>query len=129
MAAEADRMGCRLSGERLVQNFQTDTISDGVALGSIQVLGSGHPTIMLADRQTTGGYMKIATVISADLPLVGQMRTGDALQFIPVSYEEALQALQLSEEALRGMPTRALPKRFFHVLLRGENVRVEVSEV
>ncbi len=73
--------------------------------------------------------MKIATVISADLPLVGQMRTGDALQFIPVSYEEALQALQLSEEALRGMPTRALPKRFFHVLLRGENVRVEVSEV
>ncbi|MBT9135890.1 MAG: KipI antagonist [Firmicutes bacterium] len=129
VAAEADRMGCRLSGERLVQNFQTDTISDGVALGSIQVLGSGHPTIMLADRQTTGGYMKIATVISADLPLVGQMRTGDALQFIPVSYEEALQALQLSEEALRGMPTRALPKRFFHVLLRGENVRVEVSEV
>jgi len=118
-----------LSGESLVQNFQTDTISDGVALGSVQVLGSGHPIIMLADRQTTGGYMKIATVISADLPLVGQMRTGDALQFIPVSYEEAIKALQFCEQALHGIPTRALPKRFFHVLLRGENVRVEVSEV
>lgn len=129
IASEADRMGYRLAGERLLCNRKADVISDGVAPGSIQVDGSGQPTIMLADRQTTGGYAKIATVIGADLPLLGQMRPQEKLRFIAVDYDAALQALRCREETLGCIPCCSVARRVFQVTLQGNKVRVEASEI
>ena len=64
-------------------------ISDGIAFGSIQVPSHGKPIILLADRQTTGGYAKIATVISADIPKLVQRKTDHKIRFVPVTVEEA----------------------------------------
>jgi biotin-dependent carboxylase-like uncharacterized protein len=71
VSAGSDRMGMRLSGPKVEHARGFDIVSDGIALGSIQISGSGQPIVLLADRQTTGGYPKIATVISADLPAPG----------------------------------------------------------
>ncbi|MBS4054226.1 MAG: biotin-dependent carboxyltransferase family protein [Thermaerobacter sp.] len=126
---QADRMGYRLAGEVLVSSGMADVISDGIAPGSIQVAGNGQPTIMLADRQTTGGYAKIATVIGADLSLLGQMKPQDRVQFVAVNYEAAVQALVNSEDKLARLPRRPAPSRIFQVLLQGSRVRAEVSEI
>ena len=68
VSKDADRMGMRLDGPLLRHRRGWDIVSDAIATGSIQVPGSGQPIVLLADHQTTGGYPKIATVISADLP-------------------------------------------------------------
>jgi allophanate hydrolase subunit 2 len=82
-------MGLRLDGPALRHRHGWDIVSDAIATGAIQVPGSGQPIVLLADHQTTGGYPKIATVISADLAIVGRRRPGDALRFAAVSVEEA----------------------------------------
>ena len=64
--------------------------SDGIAPGSIQVAGNGLPMVMMADRQTVGGYAKIATVITADLPVLAQCRPKDEVRFLKVSYQKAV---------------------------------------
>jgi len=86
-----DRMGMRLDGAKLQHDpaLGFDIVSDGIAPGTIQVPGNGLPIILLADRQTTGGYPKIATVISADLPALGRLRPGGHVAFEKVSVEEA----------------------------------------
>jgi allophanate hydrolase len=84
ISKDADRMGMRLEGPTLPLRRGWDIVSDAIATGSIQVPGSGQPIILLADHQTTGGYPKIATVISADLPVVGRRRPGDTLRFVSV---------------------------------------------
>lgn len=91
---ESDRMGYRTRGMNIeyAANSDGNIISDGVAMGSIQV-ASGQPLIMMADRQTTGGYAKIATIISADLPLAAQCKPDDTVFFEQVSIESA-QALR-----------------------------------
>lgn len=89
VSKETDRMGMRLEGPVLSHALGYDIASDGIVTGAIQVPGSGHPIIMLADHQTTGGYPKIATVISADLPAVGRFRPGDSIRFRAVSTAEA----------------------------------------
>ena len=86
---EADRMGYRLSGSKIEHIQGADIISDGIALGSIQVPRYGMPIIMMADRQTTGGYTKIATVISSDLAILAQLRPGDKIRFKQVSITKA----------------------------------------
>jgi len=87
---ESDRMGYRLEGTRVEHRGSADILSDGMAPGSIQVPGSGQPVIAMSDRQTTGGYAKIATVVSADLPLVAQCPIGKgALRFKPTGIEAA----------------------------------------
>lgn len=88
---ESDRMGIRLAGRPLTV-IGPSLISDGTVPGAIQVPADGQPIILGADGQTTGGYPKIATVISADLPLVGQLRPGDQLAFGAVGVVEARQA-------------------------------------
>jgi biotin-dependent carboxylase-like uncharacterized protein len=85
----ADRMGMRLDGPLLRHCHGWDIVSDAIATGAIQVPGSGQPILLLADHQTTGGYPKIATVVSADLPVVGRRRPGDALRFVAVNVETA----------------------------------------
>jgi biotin-dependent carboxylase-like uncharacterized protein len=89
VSKDADRMGMRLDGPPLLHRRGWDIVSDAIAAGAIQVPGSGRPIILLADHQTTGGYPKIATVISADLPAVGRRRPGDAIRFTAVTVEEA----------------------------------------
>lgn len=75
ISAEADRMGYRLSGPSIAPT-QADILSEGMPLGAVQVPASGQPIVMLADRPTTGGYPKIATVIRADVPLLAQCPPG-----------------------------------------------------
>ena len=89
VSKDFDRMGCRLEGAVIQHKTDGNIISDGMVTGAIQVPTSGQPIIMLAERQTVGGYTKIATVISADLPLVGQRKTGDVIRFQAVTVEEA----------------------------------------
>lgn len=87
-----DRMGMRLEGPALIHHEKYNIVSDGIAPGAIQVPGDGMPIILLADRQTTGGYTKIATVISCDLPGLGRLRPGDRIAFETVSLEAAAEA-------------------------------------
>lgn len=86
---KADRMGFRLDGPALQHAGGYDLVSDGIVSGAIQVPGSGQPIVLLADAQTTGGYPKIATVVSADIPVLARRRPGAAVRFEPVSLEEA----------------------------------------
>jgi allophanate hydrolase subunit 2 len=100
VSGSADRMGMRLDGPPLRHRGGWDIVSDAIPTGALQVPGSGQPILLLADHQTTGGYPKIATVVSADLPVVGRRRPGDALAFCAVTVEEAE---ALAREAARSL--------------------------
>jgi allophanate hydrolase len=89
VSKDTDRMGMRLDGPPLRHRRGWDIVSDAIATGSIQVPGSGQPIVLLADHQTTGGYPKIATVVSADLPRLAGCRPGDSLRFASVELEAA----------------------------------------
>src|SRR5215471_12098491 len=102
----ADRMGMRLDGPLLQHRRGWDIVSDAIMTGAIQVPGSGQPILLLADHQTTGGYPKIATVISADLPAVGRRRPGDTLRFAAVTVETAEALCRDAERRLTEMLTR-----------------------
>lgn len=90
VAPESDRMGIRLQGTKLALAQNKSLISDGIPLGAMQITRDGTPIIMLADRQPTGGYPKIANVTLADLPRAGQLRPGDRVRFQWITREEAL---------------------------------------
>jgi biotin-dependent carboxylase-like uncharacterized protein len=92
----SDRMGMRLSGRAIRHRSGFDITSDAIAPGSIQIAGDGQPIALLADRQTTGGYPKIATVISADLPALGRVPIGARIRFERTS-------LAAAEEVRRGL--------------------------
>ena len=94
VSRDFDRMGCRLEGQPIQHKTDGNIISDGIANGAVQVPTTGQPIIMLAERQSTGGYTKIATVISVDLPVVGQCCPGDVIRFQAVSLEEAHRLLK-----------------------------------
>ncbi len=86
----SDRMGCRLVGPEIAHRGPTDIISDGICSGSVQVPADGQPIVMMADHQTTGGYPKIATVASADVPLLAQCLPGHStVTFKPTTVGEA----------------------------------------
>lgn len=93
--------GCRLDGELIEHIKDGNIISDGIAFGAIQVPSAGKPIIMLADRQTTGGYTKIANVISADFRILAQLKAGDRVRFEKVSITTAQEALLAQRAALR----------------------------
>lgn len=98
---DCDRMGCRLVGPRLAHDPDkgAEIISDGLVPGAIQVPGSGAPIVLLADGPTVGGYPKIATVISADLPTLATMMPGAELRFAAVTVEESEEILRTSRSA------------------------------
>ncbi len=98
---EFDRMGCRMEGPEIEHAGSADILSDGIAFGAVQVPDSGQPIVMLADRQTTGGYTKIANVISADFRLLGQLKSGDRVRFEKVSLAAAQEALLAQRASLR----------------------------
>ena len=103
VSSQSNRMGYRLDGPVLGHVRGADILSEAMPNGSIQVPSSGQPILLLADRATTGGYATIATVISADLPLAGQLAPGDWVQFDPINREDAMAALRRREAALRGV--------------------------
>lgn len=89
VTSDLDRMGIRLEGPELKGISGNDIISDGIVFGSVQIPNSGKPIILMADHQTTGGYAKIATVASADLPKLAQARPGNKIRFSRITVEEA----------------------------------------
>ncbi|MHB8764856.1 MAG: 5-oxoprolinase subunit C family protein [Deferrisomatales bacterium] len=96
----ADRMGCVLDGPRIRHRAGADIVSEGIAEGSVQVPGDGLPIVLLADRPTAGGYPKIATVTTVDLPRIAQARPGDAVRFAAVTLWEARELLLWRERAV-----------------------------
>ncbi|UAL47392.1 biotin-dependent carboxyltransferase family protein [Sutcliffiella horikoshii] len=91
---QSDRMGYRLKGPKIEHKTSADIISEAIPLGGIQVPADGSPILLMADRQTTGGYTRIATVISYDIPLLAQAQPGTSIQFREVSVEEAQKLYQ-----------------------------------
>ena len=86
--------------EKIENKNGVDIISDGIAYGSVQIPASGTPIIMMADRQTTGGYAKIATVITADLYKIAQAKPGSFIRFQAVTEKEAVAALKAEKRFL-----------------------------
>ena len=95
-----DRMGARLEGPEIEHKGRADLVSDGIAFGAVQVPQNGKPIILMADRQSTGGYTKIANVISVDLPKISQRLAGDKIHFQAVSVEEAQNLLKAARMEL-----------------------------
>jgi allophanate hydrolase subunit 2 len=102
-------MGMRLDGPVLAHRDGYNIVSDGIATGAIQVPGSGQAILLLADHQTTGGYPKIATVISADIPVVGRRKPGDAIRFAAVDVAEAERLRHEAEAAFEAMAADLQP--------------------
>lgn len=96
---QSNRMGYRLDGPPLQHTSGADILSDATPMGSVQVPASGQAILLMADRQTTGGYPKVATVITADLPIAGQLAPGDWIEFVECTREDALVALRDQEAA------------------------------
>jgi antagonist of KipI len=99
---QSNRMGYRLEGPPLAHVGTADILSDATPIGSLQVPKSGQPILLMADRQTTGGYPKIATVITADLPVAGQLAPGDWIEFTTCSRSAAVAALRELNRRLAG---------------------------
>jgi antagonist of KipI len=100
IGTDSDRMGYRLEGTPLGHEGSADIISDATPPGVLQVPASGQPVLLMADRQTTGGYPQLATVISADISIAGQLAPGDQIVFELCTLATALAALIAQERAL-----------------------------
>jgi len=96
----SDRMGFRLSGPKLTHVQRPEMISEATPLGGLQVPPSGLPILLMVDRQTTGGYPIVATVITADVSLAGQLGPGDTVLFRACSMQDAITALIAREQSL-----------------------------
>ncbi|GJE16560.1 5-oxoprolinase subunit C family protein [Methylobacterium marchantiae] len=106
----ADRMGYQLEGPAIAHGEAGyNIVSDATVAGSIQVPGHGRPIVLMADRQTTGGYPKIATVVSADLRRLAQRRPGEAVRFEAVDLARAREAALRRAHDLADLPTRLRP--------------------
>ncbi|MGG3874757.1 biotin-dependent carboxyltransferase family protein [Brevibacillus laterosporus] len=95
---QSDRMGYRLQGAVLQLAEPIELLSEAVAFGTIQVPTEGYPIILLADRQTTGGYPRIGQVATVDLPILAQMRPGEEIMFTEISRDESEQLLVEREQ-------------------------------
>lgn len=108
LSNQTDRMGYRMTGPVIEHTAGADIISDGTVFGVVQVPADGNPIILMADRQTTGGYTKIATVISLDLPKLVQGRPGTEFRFCAVSVGEAQALLWEREHEFKQLEERIL---------------------
>ncbi len=133
---EADRMGYRLEGPALEHKNGADIISDGINLGSIQIPGHGMPIVMMADRQTTGGYTKIATVISTDIPLMAQLKPGNKVRFERIDLQEAHRLLREYEDKISAIKSYVSSNqlepgksKYFSVKVGGTSYEVMVEEL
>lgn len=107
---EIDRMGCRLSGPVIEHKEKADIISDAITFGTIQVPASGQPIILLADRQTSGGYARIGTIITVDLPRLAQQMPGTKIRFEQISIEDAQRLYVEQEQALNRFAAASIAK-------------------
>jgi len=97
---QSNRMGYRLEGATLTHIGPADILSEAMPIGALQVPASGQPILLLAECATTGGYATIANVVTADLPIAGQLAPGDWIEFVPCTRDEALSALRARRTAL-----------------------------
>lgn len=126
VSVQSDRMGYRLDGPAIEHVAGPDIVSDGTPLGAVQVPGNGQPIVLLADRGTTGGYAKVATVLSVDIGRIAQAMPGDAIRFEAVSVEEAHAILAGQEAALRDLAAAmgVGPARGLSVVVDGEGFEI-----
>lgn len=103
---ESNRMGYRLAGPALASTLRRDIVSQSVGLGTVQVPPAGQPIVLMADRQTTGGYPRIAEVISADVALLAQVPPGRSLRFERVSLDHADAAREALARRVRDLTER-----------------------
>lgn len=103
---QSDRMGYRLAGPALAHAKGYDIVSDGIVAGAIQVPGSGLPIVLMVDHQTVGGYPKIATVISADIPVVARRKPGRPIRFVAIEVREAERLRREQEAAISEIISR-----------------------
>ena len=101
VSEQSDRTGLRLKGDAVRPREQSELLTDGIPLGAVQVPQDGQPIILFFDQQTTGGYPKIANVITADMHRVGQLRPRDDVRFAEVSIAESVQVLREQEQWLQ----------------------------
>lgn len=117
ISSASDRMGYRLNGPQLERFEQTEMLSEAVTFGTIQVPSDGKPIVLMADRQTTGGYPRIGQVVYVDLPVLAQKKPGDSVHFQLISMEAARKLvtnrLQWMRE-LKGTIKLHQPKEFIH---------------
>lgn len=111
ISPDSDRMGYRLKGPQLALTEAKELVSEGIAFGSIQVPPDGQPIILMADRQTTGGYPKIGQVATVDLPIVSQLKPGERIRFEKITLEQAQKAL-LNERQLIAQLTKSISLKF-----------------
>jgi biotin-dependent carboxylase-like uncharacterized protein len=109
ISATSDRMGYRLEGPKIAHEGGHNIVSDGTVTGSIQVPGSGQPIVLMADRGTSGGYPKIATVISADLGRFAQTQAGTTVRFQAVSVADAQSVAREMAASVRALAGRLHP--------------------
>ncbi|MEM1503436.1 biotin-dependent carboxyltransferase family protein [Domibacillus sp. 8LH] len=109
---QSDRMGYRLSGVSLGLKQPFELLSEAVANGTIQVPSDGNPIVLLADRQTTGGYPRIGQIAAADLPIIAQMKPGDRVRFQEISLYEAEQLYMEREQEIKQIRTALLLKKW-----------------
>ena len=124
---DSDRMGYRLEGPQIKAKERYDIISDGLLPGVVQVPANGKPIVILKDAQTTGGYTKIATVISVDLSKIAQLKPGDRVRFKAVTLPEAHQILKETEDKIRKIKETLKEIKYFTVKVNSEYYDVSVE--
>lgn len=132
VSVDSDRMGLRLQGPQLAHRAGYDISSDAIPPGGIQVPGDGQPVILLADRQTTGGYPKIATVISADIPALARLMPGAEITFERIGIDDAQRVRRRLFRNIALWPGQLVPIRkgpvIDHAALNGANLISGVSD-
>lgn len=131
---QCNRHGYRLKGEKVEHVTDGNIVSDGIAMGAIQIPTDGQPIIMLAERQSTGGYTKIGTVITVDLPKIAQCMPGSRVCFIPIGIQEAQDLLIAEHKALKDlerlMTARDVAEtRFYRVIVNNREYVAEITEI
>ena len=128
---KSDRMGYRLTGPKVEHTTDANIISDGIPFGAVQIPGSGEPMIMMSEHQGSGGYTKIANVISVDIPLVAQCPPGGTIRFKAVSVDEA-QDLYLAQKAYYDSLKALYGQRLdgvYYVKVNGKTYNVGIAKV
>ncbi len=137
ISSDSNRIGYRLEGPKIDTIGSSDIISDAIVFGSIQVANNGQPIIMMADRQTSGGYAKIATVISSDLSKLAQAKPSDEITFKCIDIETAQQKLKDYQQNLMRINAdlTAQLKRaygetiYYNISVKQRTYRVELQEI
>ncbi len=128
---ESDRMGYRLKGPKIEHSEKgADIITDAIPLGAVQVPKNGLPIVMMADRQTTGGYAKIGVVIRSDVPKIAQLRPGEKVKFKEIEVEDARKTFIEREKKIAFLRKLSLGEAFeFSIKVKGKEFKVRVERI